>query len=361
MDRTVHVVKAGLIVCMLLASANVFAPDLNVPVKSAELLLPTIQRFDQYIDVDYDHSLLNRSFDIDQSINIPINITYWTNAPENLLGNILKNCSLLQIILEGFSGLLWAQKNKRLFGKSMPQQVLQLRIVDVDKIDWADINITQPDIPVDIPQISEVVEFLKMPLDGTTKVKTSLIISPFAEAPAESYSIELEIKCAEMGMLNEIIFRKNIDFTPSFSPKIQINSEKPVRIADPYDAVNFKITVTNTANKKIRVTPQLLNVDSKWSPTINPQFKDIVSGEKDEFVFSIYAPYDFGWHDEVQSFQINFTAAAFPLSEGITIGGPYQISLTVNNHGFSTPGFEFLMIVFAVLLFIILINRRRLK
>ena len=120
---------------------------------------------------------------------------------------------------------------------------------------------------------------------------------------------------------------------------------------------NDVLGIVNNANKKIRVTPQLGNIASKWTPTMNPPFNDIASEGQEDFFFSIYTPYDFGWHNEIESFQIDFTAKIFPLRDEAAVGGPYSIYLRINNYGFSTPGFEILTLIAAIAIIGILFKK----
>ena len=358
MTRLFHMVKISLIVSILILCNFFFLTDVTASAKMDDPLLSYISkrfdwRFDQYIEIDYDASLLNQTIDVDQSLNIPLTITYWTNIPDYLFWDMFfGNCTILQKFLEPIRGIFFAIINTWIFGEALPTQLLHVNIVE--ELPWANVRIATPNVSAEIMTNNFSKEFVTYPPKRNFfQFTSSLIISPLEEAPAQVYSIGLEVICKEKGMINEAVFREDITFTPTFIPKIQIEQERPVRIVSPLDAVNFKIAVTNTANKKVRVTPNLAIMDSKWNPAINPSFHDIVSGEQKDFFFSIYAPYDFGWYDDTKSFQMNFTAEAFPLSEGNEVGGPYQVTLTVNNHGFSTPGFEFLIMLLSLLVIII--------
>ena len=121
------------------------------------------------------------------------------------------------------------------------------------------------------------------------------------------------------------------------------------------------LKVKNEANKKARITPSLdTNYSSRdWSALINPPYFDINAGEEEEFKFSVYAPYDFGWHNEIGQFKIDFTTEIFPLNPESPKGGPYSIYFRLNNYGFSTPGFEFLLIAIALILVGIIIKKNK--
>ena len=67
-----------------------------------------------------------------------------------------------------------------------------------------------------------------------------------------------------------------------------------------------------------------------------------------------------GWHDTTKSFIIDFTAVSFPLTNNSIIGGSYQVIVTVNNYGFSIPGFE-TTVALASLLLLFGLRRRYLR
>ena len=260
-------------------------------------------RLHQYIDIEYDSSILNQTFDIQKSINIPLKIIYWTDMRDNILRWLLP----------------WRIRNLILFGKVIPQQKICINITN--KPEWAEITVVQPILTTRVPRVDMSKYIQKVtspPVDEAVTFISSLIISPLEEAPSRMYSIGIEVTCEEMGMLKKAVFQKNIVFKPVFSPNIQIQPEKPIQIARPHETVNFKIKVTNFSNKRVRVIPNLSNStkwkhknmpkittfwgldvipnlsnSTKWKPIINPPFIDIDPSVQKEFYFSVYAPADF--------------------------------------------------------------------
>ena len=333
MRKNFRAVQVSLILGMFLFSSIAMLPGVTEKEAKAALLAqrPKLFSFNSYIDIEYDPTPLNENLNIDESVNVPLTVKYWTDAPENFLQFVP-----------------WQIRNLFLFGSIIgPMQKLHLEIVD--KPDWANIYISQPDILSNIPLGGQ---------ESAVEVTTSLILSPRVEAPSQSYSIAITATCDTIGRINGFEHEEFIDFTPSFVPTIQITPEEPTRTVSPRESVNFKITVKNDGNKKTRITPSLSDIDSKWTPTINPPFYDISPGGTGEFTFSIYTPYDFGWHNEIESFQIDFTAQIFPLREDAPVGGPYSIFLRVNNYGFSTPGFEIITLFAAIIIVGIILKKK---
>ena len=319
-----------LILAISLISINPVSADDGISSRSSGSRSP-IFTFNSYINIVPDTSELNKPLAIDQSVSIPITIEYSTDVPSNFL-----------------VFLPWQIKNLLLYG-SMVAPMQKISVEVINKPDWADITITQKDILTDIP-------FKGSPSTRTT----TLVLSPYEEAPAQPYTITIRASCEKIGRVNGFDISSDVVFTPSFVPTISITPESPTRTVGPREMINFKITVKNEANKKARVIPDITTSNnSKWNPTINPPFHDIAPGGEATFVFSVYSPYNFGWHNEIQTFKIDFTAQIFPLREDAPVGGPYSIYLRVNNYGFSVPGFELVIFTIALIGIAFMVKRKR--
>ncbi len=333
------------LIILIIATAFVLTGTQTLGVDTKKGLHP----FHQYMEIECDTSVFNQTFDIHKAINVPIKIVYWTD----MRGNLLWWMSYIP-------GPFWMIKNKILFGRRMPQQFIYLNITD--KPEWADVRILQPVVPMDIPTVDISDGYEAIP-QGKNRVvfNSSIIISPLEEAPSKPYTIGIRIRCPEMGLFEEAFFEKKITFRPRFLPKIQIKPVDPIQIALPHEAVNFKIIVENYANKKMRIQPDLGNISTEWKPTINPPFLDIPPGGKGVFYLSMFTPYDFGWHDTTKTFKISFTATSFPINNNSVTTGPYQVTLTVNNYGFSLPGFEYLGLIIALILVSSMMKRKKVR
>jgi hypothetical protein len=328
MNTSLRTVKACLILMLFLCSSMIIVSPV-----SAER--DKLFSFPSYIDIDYDPTPLNEDLAIDKSINVPIDVIFKTDIPTHFGTGVWSK--------------FWKLRNTLIFGSMIPP-MHQIRLEIVDSPDWADIYFSQSDIFTDIP------------FEGEREItKTSLIISPREEAPAQPQSIVIKATSSSVGRVQSREVQVSIPFTPSFIPTITINPEEPTRTVNPRETVNFRIFITNTANKKIRVTPQLAGSYTDWSPTINPPFLDIEAGKSAEFIYSVYSPFDFGWHNKIESFQIDFTAQIFPIRENVAVGGPYSIYLRVNNYGFSTPGFEMIILLGALIIAGYLIKKQNEK
>ena len=284
--------------------------------------------FHSYMDMAFKTEPLNDPLAIDVSVTIPITIKYSTDIPDI------------------FTRIPFPLNFMFLFGQPIgPMQKIHLEIENPP--DWANIFLSSPDIYMDIP----------FHTNGQYEVTTELILSPRVEAPAESYTITIKASCEDIGKLKGITYQKSISFTPSFIPTIGITTDQPIRTVGPHESINFKITVSNRGNKITRVTPIIRNASGDWTPTINPTQIEIPSNSETTFTFSTISPFDFGWHNEYERFQIDFTAEAYPYQQTAAIN-TRSVYLVVNNYGFSMPGFE-LVYIFAGLIFIGFIMKRK--
>lgn len=291
--------------------------------------------FYSYFDIEYNSSILNEDLMIHKSVNLPITISYKTDLPKQFV--------------DKFDLIPFMIRNKIIYGKSLPQQIINISVLNKEEINWAQLNLTTSKFYVG-----------GIPFKGEeSRIKTSLILSPFEEAPAEVHTIKLKVECGNLGMLKGAEYETEIQFKPQFIPTVEIKPLDSLRLVAPQKSINFKIIIENFSNKKVRVYSDTITADPKWNPMINPPFLDIDPMDGSNFVFSVISPFDFGWHDAIEEFNINFTTQIFPIRTNSTISGPYQITLEVKNYGFSTPGFELIGFICIISAFIVVRKIRR--
>jgi len=325
MNTKLKTVKALIFVSILLSS--LFAGLLIIPEQERTASAKLIE-FHSYMDFDFNADPLNEPLAIDVSVTVPVEIKYSTDIPD-----------LFQKIPFPLNFII-------LYGQSIgPMQQIHLEIVDPP--DWANIYLSSPDIYMDIPFAS----------DGEKIKSTNLVLSPRVESPAESYTIQIKATCGDIGKLKGVTYQESLSFTPSFIPTIGITTEEPVRTVGPHESVNFKITVSNRGNKITRVTPQLVNSSNEWTPTINPTQFEIPPNGDTTFSFSVVSPFDFGWHNDYEKFQIDFKSEVYPYQQGAA-SSTRSVYIVINNYGFSTPGFELVFVLFAVIFVGLIIKKK---
>jgi hypothetical protein len=216
-------------------------------------------------------------------------------------------------------------------------------------------------ISVDIPlNIKDTTNIIDPSVINNIKTRTDLIISPLEEAPAEPFSILLELICPSKGILKQAVFYEYIEFTPTFKPKIEVIIENSVKRVEPRTPININIKVKNLGNKITKVTPKLNEIKKSWYPEINPSKYEITPDSEGNFILSLISPDEFGWYNNYEIFEIGFLSEIYPYSENL---GQFNetIIIIVNNYGFSTPGFELSLLIILIIIFIISILRRKYK
>ena len=325
MIQHLKTVKMSLIIGILLLSVITLIPHHETTVKAQKAI-----SFHSYLEITYDISPLNQPLQIDVAISIPVTVKFWTDIP---------SVFALKSIRFPFSNLF-------LFGAPIgPEQQIHLEINNQPT--WANVYFSSPDILADIP------------FEGETPVNktVNLIISPKVEAPAEPQSLDITASSQTLKRLNGFSQSINIPFTPSFIPTIAITMDEPIRTVGPHQSVNFNIQITNSGNKITRVTPVIIGADSAWTPTINPPQFEIQPNQANTFTFSIITPFDFGWHNQYGRFEINFDAQVYPFVSGSPTSNQ-SVYVVVNNHGFSTPGFEAVIFIIAIFAVALILQKR---
>ena len=296
---------------------------------TANAKLSDVISFKSYFDIEYDQSLLNQQLKINKSINIPIIIIYTSDLPEDLV-NKLKFLTI---------NFMW--RNQIIFNSSLVQQIVNINLTNANDITWSHVNLTQNKMYIDeIPFYKNEIRF-----------KTSLILSPFEEAPAELETIELKISCKDLGILKGEESKFIITFKPHFTPFITITPEQSLQLATPGDAINYKILIKNHSNKRVRIQSESITADPRWFQSINPQSLDIDANDTRYIMFSAITPDDFGWHDERQEFNLNLQVQKLPLQQNNSLNKIYEITLKAKSYGISLPGFSMVGVITILVLF----------
>jgi len=128
------------------------------------------------------------------------------------------------------------------------------------------------------------------------------------------------------------------------------------------ETVTFPINIKGYSNARSRIIFEVVDPAEGWSTSINTEFflGTTALGEDATGTvnFMIQSPLDFGYHNEVQQFNVRVkTMAAGHPNEGIDNSTVLQF--TVRSRGFSTPGFEVTFTVIALMTVIIIYRKKR--
>jgi hypothetical protein len=240
---------------------------------------PRLFSFDSYIDIDIDDSVLNGTIPPDYSVSVPVIISYWTDLPQHFLWFIP-----------------WRIRNLFLFHSFRhPLQTIHLEVNNIP--DWANIYFSSPDIFTDIPYEGETFEFY-----------TQLIISVREWAPSESYRLDLESFCKDVGRINGQDYRCSIEITPAYVPCLEINSPQ-FTITPQNQTTVIPLNISNCGNKRTRVYVSIEENPQGFQLTFIPDNILLeISETRQIFLKVIPSSYFIG--DEI--IPIEFTAKSYP-------------------------------------------------
>jgi len=235
-----------------------------------------------------------------------------------------------------------------LFG-SMIQYPQLIHLEIEGKPDWADIALAVPDVYIQ--------NFSTSPVYTTA----DLIITPYIDAPAVPKSVTIKATAGNIGRILGVVYHRTLNFEPDYIPLIRVETEKPTRQVAPREPINFEITIMNMGNKETLVNGRVLDAPDEWAALISPTQLPLGPGETATVTVSMTAPYTFGWHNEIRTFTVEFTPEKSPPSIPPITGSAQIVQLRVNSIGFSTPGFEFVLLFTALIISLIIIKKRTKK
>jgi len=208
----------------------------------------------------------------------------------------------------------------------------------VNKPEWMNVAITNPDMMVDISSEYE-------------EVLNSVVISVYKNAPAEKYTLVIQAEVSGKTIYSGATAEAQITVTPGYIPLINVYTEKPTVEVAPQTSVNFPIEISNEGNKETIVTGNIVNIPKDWVAYL-PQSQVIIPSSvegqdnKRTVTLSVTPPYGFGWHNEIRTVGIDFVAQASPPGS-FEKTGVYHFQVMIRNKGFSLPGFELVALLAA--------------
>jgi hypothetical protein len=335
MTTYLRAVKAALIIGIVLVG-SLFATIYMSPsttIASAKLLT-----YDAALQLSYDIDAVNNAkFQPDgPPVLIPLTIQYRVFVPSTFLSSPILRIIFLQtfIIINA-----------------------QISLTVVNQPTWAAVSITPSNPYVNISNSIETASAV-------------LAIAPHANAPAEGFS--LNIHASVPALLNNHVAAKEADLTvifqPGYIPLINIDVDNPSRIVSPQQTTTFRIAITNMGNKQTLVTGKIVNAPEGWAALLSNNQILIDSSESGlsnvQYIsFSVTPPYGLGYHDDLGQIILEFTPQFFPLppqgNAANYTGAPVQVPLIVRSRGFSTPGFEIVGFILALVIVIAIVMKKQ--
>lgn len=183
-----------------------------------------------------------------------------------------------------------------------------------------------------------------------------LIVSVNENAPGfDDFTVRVKAKSNKViGILSEIPELEktgDVRVQPSFAALISIEEPKGNYLEiGPMDTADFEIRVENLGNAPTEVTFEVLDIPADWSPNIQETVilgSGLIGENSAKTVtLRIKPPYGFGYHNERKTFQVKVTPSYY--RNAALEGKIYTLNFTVQSRGFSTPGFESALVLFAL-------------
>jgi len=191
-------------------------------------------------------------------------------------------------------------------------------------------------------------------------INLSLVINENAFAFSTG-KIKIKASASRVGAVDGITVTHDITFTPGYLPFLKINPLNNFDLVGPKDTANFDIEIENLGNAKTRVSFELLDVPEGWSAFIAQS--DVIGSKitggdsKKTFRLTVEPPYGFGYHDERGIIRVSIIPSYF--GNETLKGESYLLSFIVQSKGFSTPGFELVFVLFALVAVVFIVKKRQ--
>ena len=164
------------------------------------------------------------------------------------------------------------------------------------------------------------------------------------------------------GRVREVTKTAEIAFVPSYLPIIDATPQSTYKEMSPGEILTFNIDLENLGNAETEFLFSVIDVPDGWSASIisNTKVGSRVDGNDPTKTVQLFvqAPYGFGYHNEREDVRISvkgrFYAGGAPL-----VTEDYEITFTVRNRGFSTPGFEAAFTLFALAGIALIVKKRK--
>ena len=171
-------------------------------------------------------------------------------------------------------------------------------------------------------------------------------------APAsKDGAVEIIINAPRAGSILAHSFNIKIPFTVGYLPILDIKSETIKKI-NPTDTARFNIELENLGNDKTNVNFHVINAPEGWIVNINKMVtigtKTLNDDTKETVTLDIKPPYGFGYHNDREVIQVSITPSYY--KNDSLAGEEYIVSFIVQSEGFSTPGFESLYLIVALIM-----------
>jgi len=173
-------------------------------------------------------------------------------------------------------------------------------------------------------------------------------------------NVELRIEIGGLGAILGRTFNVDIPFRPGYLPLLKVHTEVTNQLIGPLDTANFDIELENLGNAKTNITCRVLDMPEEWEVSIDPNAiigsRNLGENPKKTVSLVIRPPYGFGYHQDREVIQVSIVPSYYDDSQ--LNGQEYLLSFIVQSRGFSTPGFEGVFVIFALIGMALIVKKR---
>jgi hypothetical protein len=256
------------------------------------------------------------------------------------------------------SGLFANGASNHLGGRA--HATISLSVVTADLPEWAAADVEPNVISI---QMEKGVTFLSndvvvltvsfkegIPARGRVTTKIKMVASPVK------------------GILHQIEGTEligTITVTPEFMPLIDATPRVTYAEVSPGQPATIPIDCENLGNAMTEFIFKIVNVPDGWVASIpaNAFIASAAEGKdpKDTINLLITPPYGFGYHNELEDITVSIKGQYFggPSGDKILDTSEYFHTISIRNRGFSTPGFEAIFLIFALVGVVFIFKKRQ--
>ena len=193
-------------------------------------------------------------------------------------------------------------------------------------------------------------------------LKAILSIRVDTDAPAFGAGyVRIKISIPKVGPIDSFEQEFTLEFSPEYLPLIsdQLPDGNSKQIG-PLDTAVFPIEIENLGNARTRVFLEVVDHPKDWIVVVTDDITlDEAQGSKGTAYLTVKPPKSFGYHYEEESIRVSMLPTR---AEDITNQGEKTyVTVVVESRGFSTPGFEIISSIGAIIALMIILKLRKKK
>ncbi|MCK4365454.1 MAG: hypothetical protein KAW45_05345 [Thermoplasmatales archaeon] len=200
---------------------------------------------------------------------------------------------------------------------------------------------------------------------STIHANVSLTVDKRLPALQQEHII-IRVETARLGYKAAILKRGNVTlempFFIGFYPQVSIfTPEGNVKEIHPDETAEFPIELQNFGNGNTEINSEIIDLPEGWVAEIISGIvlgsENVGGNPKETIILKVRPPISFGYHEERKIIQVALTPSYYKNSE--YAGEPHYLFFVVQSRGFSTPGFDFITLLFAFSLISFFIFRKK--